>query len=92
LVRHHRDPAPHASELAFVATGSFEGPERTEYRWERRYATDEWLTQLETHSDHALMAPEARGRLLSAVGDLLEERGGGFTMRYTCEVTRFTRR
>ena len=29
---------------------------------------------------------------LSAVGVVLYERGGGFTMRYTCEVTRFARR
>jgi len=92
LVRHHRDSAPHASELAFVATGSFEDPEHLDYRWEHHYATDEWLTQLETHSDHALMAPEERARLLSAVGVVLYERGGGFTMRYTCEVTRFARR
>jgi SAM-dependent methyltransferase len=94
LVPHRRTPgaAPHASELAFVATGSFEGPEHPEYRWEHHYGTDEWLTQLETHSDHALMEPEDRARLIAAVGVVLDARGGGFTMHYTCEVTRFTRR
>lgn len=94
LVGHRRatPAAPQASELAFVATGSFDGPEHRDFPWRHRYTTGEWLAQLETHSDHALMAPDERAALLAAVGGVLDARGGGFTMRYTCEVTRFDRR
>jgi len=94
LVPHRRADrsAPHGSETAFTATGCFEGPEHGDYPWEHVYTTAEWLAQLETHSDHALMAPGERARLLEGVAGVLDARGGAFTMYYTCEVTRFVRR
>lgn len=93
LVPHRRgEHEPHSAELAFVATGAFDGPEHRTYEWEHVYTTDEWLAQLETHSDHALMAPDDRARLLAAVRAVLDARGGAFTMHYTCEVDRYVRR
>jgi SAM-dependent methyltransferase len=94
LVPHRRERgAEHsASELAFVDTGAFDGPDDAVYPWTCTYTAAEWLAQLETHSDHALMAPADRERLLAAVGAVIEERGGTFVMRYDCEVTRYTRR
>jgi SAM-dependent methyltransferase len=94
LVPHRRGDRgePSASELAFSATGAFAPPEHHTYDWEHVYATDEWLAQLETHSDHALMSSDARARLLEAVGEVLDARGGAFTMYYACEVTYLARR
>jgi SAM-dependent methyltransferase len=94
LVPHRRGDRsePNAPERAFVATGAFDGPEHRTYEWAHDYTTAAWLAQLETHSDHALMATDDRARLLDAVGEVLDANGGVFTMRYTCEVTRLARR
>jgi SAM-dependent methyltransferase len=94
LVPHRRGDRsePNAPERAFVATGAFDGPEHRTYEWAHDYTTAAWLARLETHSDHALMAPDDRAKLLQAVGEVLDAHGGVFTMRYTCEVTRFVRR
>jgi SAM-dependent methyltransferase len=92
-VSHRRDTsAPQPSELAFIASRAFDAPQHRDYAWEHRYTTGEWLEQLETHSDHALLGPAVRVELLAAVRGVLDARGGGFTMRYACEVTRFPRR
>jgi hypothetical protein len=93
VVPHHRERTTEtAFERAFEATGCFEAHERLEYPWEHRYTTQEWLAQLETHSDHALMEPAARATLLEGVGEALDAIGGGFVMYYTCEVVRYRRR
>src|SRR3974377_1690914 len=77
LVPHRRERAAErtASEDAMVAAG-FAGPTYASYPWEQTYTTAEWLAQLETHSDHALMAPKDRATLLAAVADVLDARGG----------------
>jgi SAM-dependent methyltransferase len=94
MISHHRDitAPPLPSELAFIDTGAFHPPERRDYEWARSYTTKMWLTQLETHSDHALLAPAARQELLAAVAATIDAHGGEFIVRYTCEVTRFERR
>jgi SAM-dependent methyltransferase len=94
MISHHRDTnsPPPPSELGFIETGAFHTPAHRDYEWARSYTTQLWLTQLETHSDHALLAPEERTELLAAVAATIERRGGQFTVRYTCEVTRFVRR
>jgi SAM-dependent methyltransferase len=94
LVPHRRDLAegPTASERAFAETGAFDEAVHAAYPWAHRYTTEAWLAQLETHSDHALMAPEARATLLAAVGSVIDSSGGSFTMHYVCEVVRHRRR
>lgn len=94
LVPHRRGARsePNGPERAFVDTGAFDGPEDRTYEWEHVYTTADWLAQLETHSDHALLTPDARAHLLAEVGEVIEARGGAFTMHYTCEVTTFVRR
>ena len=94
LVPHRRERSTERSdsEQAFVDTGSFDGPDLASYPWDETYTTAAWLSQLETHSDHALMAPDDRATLLAALGEVLDARGGSFVMHYDCEVTRFTRR
>ena len=88
-----RVPRRSASELAFVATGAFDEPEHRDVRLgaplhDRRVARPSSRPTATTRSWH----PTERARLLAAVGVVLDARGGGFTMRYTCEVTRFARR
>ncbi len=91
---HVRPQVPHASptgdepaERAFVDTGRFELVGVRQYPWARRYTTEQWLGQLRTHSDHHLMEPEARDRLLASVGVAIDGLGGSFEMRYSCEVS-----
>ncbi len=93
LVPHRRrDGHQQRSELAFVETGEFDGPEHRVYPWSHAYSREEWLDQLETHSDHHLLEPPDRAVLLAAIGDLIDERGGTLLVHYDCEVTRFRRR
>lgn len=93
VVPHHRERTTEtAFERAFAATGCFERHERLEYPWDQPYTTEEWLAQLETHSDHALMDPVARAKLLEGVGEAIDANGSGFVMRYVCEVVRYRRR
>jgi hypothetical protein len=65
-----------------AATGAFEPVEERIYRWQHRYTRDEWLDQLPTHSDHRLLAGDDRTRLLDAVGAVIDDFGGSFTMDY----------
>jgi SAM-dependent methyltransferase len=63
-----------------VASGGFDPPEIRTYRWEQRYTRAEWLDQVPTHSDHRLMADDDRARLMAAVGAVIDDFGGSFTM------------
>ena len=79
------------SEAAFAALDEFDAPGHATYPWDREYTTAQWLWQLETHSDHALMDAGARRALLDAVGEAIELGGGSFTMHYDCRATTFPR-
>jgi len=59
------------------------GPEDERFSWSRSYATEQWLDQLPTHSDHATMEPEQLEELLAAVGAVIEAAGGSFEMDYS---------
>jgi len=83
---------PGTAEEALAQNGAFCDLEHTAYPWERQYTRDEWLAQLETHSDHHLMDPDDRAGLLGAVGAAIDGLGGSFTMRYQCRVTMGRRR
>jgi SAM-dependent methyltransferase len=65
-----------------VATGAFESVEVRTYRWQQRYTRADWLDQLPTHSDHRLLPDDDRRRLLDAVGAVIDDFGGSFTMLY----------
>ena len=80
------------SEAAFVALDEFDAEAHATYPWDREYTTAAWLRQLETHSDHAVMEPAARRTLLDAVGKVIDDGGGSFTMHYDCRATTFPRR
>jgi SAM-dependent methyltransferase len=74
------DTAGYVEPIA--ATGAFEPVEERIYRWQHRYTRAEWLDQLPTHSDHRLLAGDDRARLLDAVGAVIDDFGGSFTMDY----------
>jgi SAM-dependent methyltransferase len=84
-----RNPATSRYASAFGVLrgeGGFLEVEVRAYPWERTYSRDEWLDQLVTHSDHRVMDPDARGTLLAAIGDVIDDNGGSFSMRYTCNL------
>jgi SAM-dependent methyltransferase len=64
------------------ATDGFDRPEARTYRWQCHYSTQEWVDLLATHSDHALLDPQTRERLLDRVGAAVEEQGGEFQLPY----------
>jgi SAM-dependent methyltransferase len=94
VVIHRPEPrsSPGWSETLFPATGRFDEPVLATVTWSRTYARQEWLDQLQTHSDHHLMEPDARDALLAEVGRVIDEQGGTFEMLYECHVTTFVRR
>jgi SAM-dependent methyltransferase len=64
------------------ATDGFDHPEVRTYRWQCHYSTREWVDLLATHSDHALLDPETRHRLLERVAVAVEDQGGEFELPY----------
>jgi SAM-dependent methyltransferase len=57
-------------------------PAVTRFRWSRPYTRDQWLDQVPTQSDFAVLPPGDRERFLRAVGDALDDLGGWFEMRF----------
>jgi SAM-dependent methyltransferase len=83
LGRHPDLADRHYKRLAAIEAKAELGPlSRSEFPWSRRYTTAEWLDQLPTHSDHAVMLETERDRLLAAVGEVIDNAGGSFVMHY----------
>ena len=53
------------------------------YPWICTYTQDEYLDQLQTHSDHVLLPTERRHRLLDGIAKVIAEAGGSLTVDYT---------
>jgi SAM-dependent methyltransferase len=83
---------PGGSVDSLRTNGSFDEPVHLHYPWERTYTTKEWVSQLETHSDHQLLDANDRETLLAAVSAVLDQHGGSFVMSYVCTATVATRR
>lgn len=59
-----------------VSSGRF-GPVTIRcYPWQREYTTDDYIAQLRTQSDHAILAPECRSRLFRAIRAVIDRHGG----------------
>ena len=69
----------------------FSAPDLATFAWSRRYARDEWLDQLPTHSDHARLAPSVLAELLGAVGEAIDALGGSFEMAYSITLVSASR-
>lgn len=63
-------------------TPGFSPPQRIAIEWAHVYTRAEWIDQLRTHSDHALLPAETRERLLSDIAELLDANGGAVEVEY----------
>jgi SAM-dependent methyltransferase len=79
------------SAAALSASGHFTAPAVTAFPWERTYTRDEWLDQLPTHSDHRTLPADRLAALLGAVGDAIDDDGGGIAVHYTAWLVAATR-
>ena len=50
--------------------------------WEQTYTSAEWVTLLETSSDHRILPEEQRARVHAAVARVIDEHGGRVDMIY----------
>ena len=73
-------------------SGRFGPAESRSFAWSQTYETTAWLEHLNTHSDHQLLAPSRRERLLLAVGDAIEQLGGSFELGYETVLVTARRR
>lgn len=87
------NPHPHEARdiAAIAAAGVFAPCEVRRYEWARQSSRDEWLDQLATHSDHALLEPDQLAGLLNAVGTAIERLGGSIAVRYETRLIRARR-
>lgn len=68
----------HARELE--AAPGFAAPEYRCYEWATTVTTAQYVDVTRTQSDHIGLQPDLRERLLAAVGNVINEAGGSFTL------------
>jgi SAM-dependent methyltransferase len=68
--------------LGLAACGAFEPAQERWFEWARTYESSAWVDLLRTHSDHLMLAPDRRERLLAAVVEAIDAVGGAFEMHY----------
>jgi SAM-dependent methyltransferase len=87
--------ANRASDPAFLLSGVSQqlgrsgrfGESRLQtFPWIRTYTRDEWLDELQSHSDHAALEPDTRQRLFDQVGTTIDDFGGSFDMPYVATL------
>ena len=79
------DLVPHW-ETEINAAGGFERAEVRSFPWRHRYRTQDYVRLLSTHSDHLVLEPEVRARLLQHVGDAIEAHGGTLELPYVSRL------
>jgi SAM-dependent methyltransferase len=86
-------PAGGLSEVAdkLRRSGRFGESQRESFPWNRNYTRDEWLDELQSHSDHAALPPAARQQLLDEIGATIDSFGGSFDMPYVATLISATR-
>ncbi len=65
-----------------TASGSFVDGEVRRYRWQTRYDTAAWRALLSTQSDHRLLDPARRERLLDGAARVVDDLGGVLDIAY----------
>ncbi|MGO9198805.1 MAG: hypothetical protein ACLQK4_16965 [Acidimicrobiales bacterium] len=70
----------YADELE--ASGLFEPATVESTHWQSSHTTEEWLTLLQTHSDHRMLAENERTALLERVGLAVDAHGGTVDVDY----------
>lgn len=74
-------------EAEIAAAEGFEQPLVRRFPWRARYSVDQYLRLLSTHSDHIMLEPSVRARLLVLVGEAIEAHGGELEMSYVTRLT-----
>lgn len=69
-------------EREVEATAGLGEAEVRRYPWRRAYASEDYVSLLRTHSDHALLPEERRERLLEAVAGVIDRAGGVLELSY----------
>jgi len=82
-------PAGRTGYASFLSTAAdsmretgFGAPEEWQVDWERSYSKAEWLDQVPTFGGHSLFPQGKLEELLSGIGEVIDEAGGSFTMKY----------
>lgn len=70
-------PYAHAFDHDAVRAAGFASPRELHYDWSLTYDAASYAGLLQTHSNHRLLAPARRRRLLDAVESAIERVGGG---------------
>ena len=70
-----------AAEAGLDAAG-FVGVASRRYEWRREMAGDDWLALVQTYSDHHLLPEARRRRLIQALREVIDRRGGTVTIDY----------
>ncbi|HMG41993.1 MAG TPA: class I SAM-dependent methyltransferase [Acidimicrobiales bacterium] len=65
---------------------TFADAEHRVFAWTLRYARDELLALLRTHSNHKLMAPDQLDRVLAGVAQVVDRHGGTFDYPYVTQL------
>jgi SAM-dependent methyltransferase len=73
-------------EAEIDGADGFERPEVRSFLWRHRYAADDYVRLLATHSDHIVLDPEVRARLLDRVAEVIEEHGGQLEVPYVTRL------
>ena len=81
-LRARREDRARDTEAVFAGHPAFSEVQTRRYAWSRAYTTREWTEQLATHSDHATLPADARGRVLEAVAAVIDAEGGRFDVTY----------
>jgi SAM-dependent methyltransferase len=82
MVLGNRSERDRDSASALADSGRFGDIATHRFQWRQRYDTSRWLAFLQTHSDHHTLPVGRRERLLSAVGEAIDDFGGVFDVEY----------
>jgi SAM-dependent methyltransferase len=67
-----------------IAEGRFLNPKTFTVNWQQIYTTEEYLSLLDTYSDHKRLKPDERTHLYAALKTYINETGGRITIPYDC--------
>lgn len=65
---------------------TFDAPVARDYVWTRTYSTAEWAELIRTHSNHGVLEPDRRDRLVAAVSEVVDAHGGSYPHRYVTQL------
>jgi SAM-dependent methyltransferase len=68
------------------AAGGFDPPESRTYAWPCEYTTAEYVSLIQTHSDHIVLPDDRRAALLAAVSEVIDSAGGRITVPYVTRL------